>query len=303
MGYTASDAISRIVLKAWTSTSRALSDAQILELLDDSLRSYIVPLTKMLREEWWVGKDDVVLTTDSEGKVTLPNSVASTLRTVAWNNAGILQPLARIEPESAFGYQPGGGSLPAGFELRGYTLRILPVNANIQLHLTIMKRPPQMVLESDAGEIESHSTLALTLADVPLAWQAAAPTAVDLISSESPFSTVAEDVEVVSLAGSVLTLTGISSSLVEDGFWVSDPGTSPFPNIPIELHPLLEQHVITVMYTGLGDARLKGSAELLKKYEEDIRRTMSPRTQGQVRPLLNPNAPGMRYGWRWGYGR
>ena len=301
MGHTASSAISRIVLKAWTSTARGLSDSQLLELLNDSLRSYVVPFTKTLRDEWWVS-EDIELTTDSDGKVAIPNSVASTLRTVAWNNSGILCPLPRIEPESSFGYQPSSSSgNPAGFMLRGYSLEILPRCASVPLVLTVMKRPHDMVLDGDAGEIASHASLALTLEDVPLAWQSSAPTAVDLISNESPFSPIAEDVTVSSLAGSVLTLSGISASLVEDGFWVADVGETPFPNIPIELHPLLEQHVIVTMFAGLGDKRLDAAGDLLKKYEADLRRTMSPRTQGSSRPLLNPTAPGMRSGfWRYG---
>ena len=104
MGYTASDAIERIKLRGWVSTASGLSDAQILDLLNDSLRSYIVPFTKTLREEWWVGKENISVTTDSNSQVTLPNSVASTLRTVAWDNAGILTPLSRIEPEMVFVY-------------------------------------------------------------------------------------------------------------------------------------------------------------------------------------------------------
>lgn len=302
MGYTASDALERITLKAWTSTSRAMTDGQLLTLLEDSLRSYVVPLMKGLREEFLVQKDDVVLTSDSNGEVTVPDSVASTLRTVSWLNAGVLIPLTRIEPESAFAYQPAAGNQPAGYMLRGYTMVLLPRSPNIAVHISVMRRPPSLVLEDDAGLIDSHVGLALTLDAVPLAWQSAPPSTVDLVSKDSPFSPKATDVAVASLVGNVLTLSGISSSLVADGDWVSDPGSSPYPNLPIELHPLLEQHVIVVLMTGLGDKRLQGAAELLKKYEDDVRRTMAPRSLGTARPLLNPTAPGMRYG-RWWYGR
>lgn len=301
MSYTASGNIERVKLKAWASTSGSLTDAQLLELLDDSLRSYIVPLLKSVRDEWFVkGTEDV--TPDANGRIAMPNSVASTVRLVWWMNNGQPVPLPRIEPEASFRYVNAGAGQPMGYTIKGYELQIWPNNVgSVSIRLEWMDRPPAMVLDESAGEIESHASLALTLADVPLAWQETTPTAVDLISNESPFSVVAENVTVSSLAGSVLTLSGISASLVEDGFWVADVGYSPLPNIPIELHPLLQQSVITTLYTGLGDKRLAGAVDLQKKMEADLRKTLAPRTQGSARPILNPNAPGMRMGY-WGRG-
>src|SRR5262245_45619186 len=138
--YTTEALIKRITLKAYVSQSSSLSSQQILDLANDSLRSFIVPFASMLREEWWVGKTDIIRTSDANGAVTIPDSVASTLRTVAWNNAGIIQPLSRIEPEASYGYQQVG-SLPLGFELRGYTLFLMPPVPGISVHLTAMLRP------------------------------------------------------------------------------------------------------------------------------------------------------------------
>lgn len=300
MGYTASDAIARVKLKAWTSSSSSLTDPELVELLDDSLRSYVVPFLKAVRDEWFVsGSEDVVV---SNGAIPMPNSVASTIRTIAWMNNGQPVPLTRVEPENAFALQgQNAGTQPYGYMLKGYEVAILPANVGaVTVRLSFMERPPAMVLEEDAGEIESHASLALTLTDTPLAWQATAPTAVDLISSESPFSVVASDVEVVSLASDVLTLTGISAALVEDGFWVADVGSSPFPNLPIEFHPLLQQDVITTLWQGLGDKRLKGAEEKLAKLESMLRKTLAPRTQGSARPIVNRSAPGMNAFGRWG---
>lgn len=299
MSYTASGNIERIKLKAWASTSGSLSDGQLLELLDDAQRSYIVPLLKSVRDEWFVkGTEDV--TPDSSGRIAMPDSVASTVRLVWWLNNGQPVPLPRVEPEASFAYARAGAGTPCGYVVKGYELQILPPSVgSVSIRIEWMERPAEMVLDESAGEIESHASLALTLSEVPLAWQEETPDAVDLISNVSPFSAVAEDVTVASLAGSVLTLSGISGSLIEDGFWVSDVGTTPFPNIPIELHPLLQQSVITTLYTGLGDKRLTGAVDLQKKMEMDLRKTLSPRTQGSARPILNPNAPGMRFGRGW----
>lgn len=300
MSYTASASIARIKSKGFVSTATTLSDAEVLEWLDDSMRSYIVPFLKKVRDEWFVsGSEDV--TPDSNARIPVPNSVASTIRTITWNNNGAPTPLVRVEPENSFLYQrANGGNQPYGYMLKAYEIQILPTNiGSVSVHIDFMERPPAMVLESDAGLISSHSGLALTLSAVPLAWQSSTPSTVDLISSESPFKTVASDVAVSSLSGSVLTLSGISSSLVEDGFWVSDPGTNPFPAVPIEFHPLLQRSVITELYSGTGDKRIDSSMKLQKKLEDELSRTMAPRTQGSARPIINKNSVGMRNFARW----
>ncbi len=296
--YTVQALIDRVTLKAFTGTSGSLTPQNLVDFANDSLRSYLVPLTQTLREEWWVCKTDLVADTDSDGSVVLPDSVASTLRTVAWNNAGQLCPLTRIEPENSFQYLNMQGNLPVGFELRGYTLVVLPKVPGIELHLTAMLRPPQMVLPSDAAEITSSAGPALTLTSVPLAWQASTPASVDLVLGDSPFLVIGT-FTVVSLVGSVLTLS--STPAIPAGLttplhraWVSDPGTSPFASVPVELYPLLEQDVIEQLFGALGDKRLGGAEKRKKQLEDFAKRTMGPRTSGNARPIVNPSAPGMR---------
>ncbi len=306
MAETFSSLIATLKLKAFQSASSSLGDPDLLRLVNDSYRSFIVPFCKSLRDEWNVAKSDYVATTDSDGRIDIPNSVASTMRTIAWKSDQYLVPLTRIEPENAFRYQQNAGSqTPAGFMLKGYQLCILPTQTSgFEIHVAYMKRPPEGVLDTDAGEVDSHVGLALTLADVPVSWQEEAPAAVDLISNNSPFSVVAESVTVVSLAGSVLTLSGISTGLVEDGFWVADVGFSPFPNIPTELHPLLELDVINTLFgTMMGDKRAKAASEARADMMAGMLKMMGPRTQGNTRPIINYSAPGMsglRFGGRWG---
>ena len=110
---------------------------------------------------------------------------------------------------------------------------------------------------------------------------------------------VAESVAVSSLSGNDLTVTGISTALVEDGFWVANVGYSPFPNLPTELHPLLEADVNCTLLNAAGDKRLKGAVEAKKELMADLMKLMSPRVQGSPRPVINNAGPGMRYG-RWG---
>lgn len=301
MSYDTAGLLKRIKLKAYTSASSSLSDSDILDLANDSLRDYLVPITKTLREEYWVCPDDIVIQTDSNGGFQVPDTVSSTIRTIAWDNAGILTPLTRIEPELSFQYLPLNGALPMGFELRGYRIQILPRVPNVSIHITAMIRPPEMVQTQDAAQVVSAAGAVLTLkAPVPLEWQSSTPASVDLVSSVSPFSTIAT-YDVSSLSGTTLTLTEAPPSV--SGTWVSNVGTSPFPNIPIELHALLQQDVIVQLFgTGIGDKRFAGAQKRKDELEDLARRTMSPRTQGNTRAIVNYAAPGMR-NWFGGFVR
>ncbi len=307
MGYTASDAIGRIKAKGFVSTATALSDPELLEWLNDSLRSYVVPFLKTVRDEWFVsGSED--LTPDSNGRISMPNSIASTIRRISWDNNGNPVPLVRIEPENAYAYeQANGGNQPYGFMLRAYELQILPTNiGSVTVHVDFMERPADMVLDDDAGEVLSATgtgAMDCTLSSVPIAWQESAPSSLDVISTESPFSVLQSDVNVTGIAGNVVSLddvtTAAHNALLLGNAWLADPGSSPYPNIPIEFHPLLQRAVITEIYAGTGDKRLDSSMKLQGKLEDELRRTMAPRTQGSARPIVNRNAVGMRSLGRW----
>lgn len=302
--YTASASIRRLKLKGWISSSGSLSDSDCLELLNDSMRSYLVPFLKKVRDEWFVtGLENAQ--SDSDGRIPLPNSIASTIRTIAWQSGGgVYVPLARVEPENQFYFLNRGAGQPYGFMLQGYHIQLLPNNVgSVPVRIQFMERPATMVLEEDAGRIGSHAGLVLTLTEVPLAWQSETPDTVDLISQESPFTAIATEVNVVSLVGNDLTLSGIDSADITDGDWVADVGCSPYPTVPIEFHPLLQRDVITELCVGLGDKRLDGARKKQELMEGDLRATMSPRAQGSMRPIVNRQGPGMRgwggIGWGW----
>jgi len=291
--YTTQKLIERVTLKAFTSSSSSLSPQQVLDLANDSLRSFLVPMTATLREEWWIGRTDIVLTTDASGFVTVPDSVASSLRTVSWSNAGILTPLTRVEPEMSFNYLPVSSNVPIGFQLRGYSLQVLPPTPGISLHLTAMLRPPTMVLTDAAAEIDSQASNVLTLDSVPLEWQETAPTQVDIISGVSPFQKV-DTFDVTSLVVATKLLTLTTAPTLTGEAWVSDVGTSPFASVPVELYPLLEQDVIVQLFGAVGDKRLPAAEKRRDSLEAMAKAAMAPRVTGNARVITNPSAPGMR---------
>lgn len=296
--YTASDNLASVKLKAWVSESGSLSDAQLLVLLQDALRSFVVPFVKRARDEWFV-KGGSTLTPNSAGRIAIPNSVGSTVRTVSWVNNGYLVPLTRIEPENALPMLGAGGSTPVGFTLKGYQLQIIPAGVgSIQIFIEFMERPDTMVLEQDASKIGTNNIGDLWNCTVPLSWQGDPPATLAVISPDSPFSALGE-VAVLSVNTDSIEFSGAGAALIEQGVWVADIGETPFPNIPIELHPLLQQSTIVTLFAALGDKRNGDAMKLHEKMERELLATIAPRTQGNARPIVNRNGPGWGTS-RWG---
>lgn len=302
--YSASEMIGRIKLRSFVGATSSLQDPDFLDLMNDSFRSYIVEFLKPLRQEWWVAKDDFISTTQDNGRFTLPGSVASSIRTISWKNNAYLTPLDLITPEASFQYQNNSGQ-PSGFMMKGYDVIILPqTTANYEIHVSYLKNPPDMVLEEDAGKITSATANTLTLKTIPLNWQSAElPFNVDLISSNDPFSVTQSGLTISAIDVSTATVTinniPTGSELVNN--WIADVGFSPFPNIPVALHPLLAQDVVCTIMEMSGDPRLKGSSSKKDKLETALRTTFMPRAQGSSTVIVNPLGPGMRAG-QFGFG-
>ena len=293
--YTASHAISVLKIKGKVSNATSLIDQDILTLLNDSYAQYIVGFTQSLRDEWWVGVKAVYVTSDSNSTILMPpGSSGSSLRTIAWNQGGsLIIPLPRIEPENAFPYlSQGPTGSPLGFMLTGNQITLLPPCPGIQVRLTYMYTPPEMVLEEDAAKVSVIASNVLTLASVPLEWQAATPTSVNIISALDPY-TVIGVAAVTSLSGSTLTLTANPntlshwSELSANGIWVADVGMSPFPQLPVCLQPLLQQHCLETIMEASGDPRLAGISKRKEQMASELKSSMEPRVQGTSRPLVN----------------
>lgn len=295
--YTATGSIEGVKRKGFLSTATGLTDSAILDELNDSLRSYIVPFLKTVRDEWFVSGSEAV-TPDANARIPMPNSVASTIRAISWNNNGNYVPLVRIEPENQFAFiGANSSSQPYGYMLKAYEIQILPTNiGSVSVRIDFMERPVEMVEASSAAEIVSGGSPDYEVAEVPLAWQSTPPTTVDVVSGVSPFSLI-DTVTVSSIVATTISVSGGEN--YPAGSWFADAGYSPFPNVPIEFHPLLQRDVISTIYGSTGDKRLDASVKMQMKMEQMIRSTMAPRTQGSARPVVNKNAVGMR---SWGGG-
>lgn len=304
-GYTCDAIVAKIESDGYLSTSTSLGSQDIVNKLNESFYSYLVPLITSQSEEFFIDRKTIKVTSDQNSQITLPDSVSSSLRTVTYYNNGNPYNLTRIDPKDEVNYiGQQQTQYPYGYMLTGFTMTLLPKGGPTEVHLRVERRPSEIVLNSNAGQITAVSGSVLTLNNMPIAWQESAPTLVDVVSDNSPFSPLVTQAQVASVTGTTtLTLQNVSASdlaLIVVGSWVADPDCSPYANIPKDWYLLLQLDVVCSIMQTEGDQRLKGLMQRKDEIEKRLMRTMAPRTIGSVRPIVNYSAPGMGMGRRWG---
>src|SRR5262249_21702328 len=147
----------------------------------------------------------------------------------------------RIEPERVSWYD-GTGS-PVGFYLAGNQAMLVPNPSGLgTLRFVYHRRPSTLVLPSQAAVISSAingTTGAFNVSNAS-AIGLAFP---DIVSAKSSFDILANRLA-CEIIGATITPdlpADVLGAGIDTGDYVCVVGTSPVPQIPVELHPLLAQ--------------------------------------------------------------
>lgn len=243
MAYTATDLLTSIRRRAGIpAASGVFSDAELLTLASEELRSYIVPFVLREREDYWLYTHDQTLTAETSWRIP-PRAIGGKLRDVSlvladgreWN-------LARLNPADL-------DTADAGFYLDGMGVRLFTrpgvsvASLGTTLRMWYYLRPSTLIGATGANTVVSAVdpvTYTVTLVDYTTLSSAFA---VDFVSPYAPWFTVyADATPTVPLAGNTLQFTAQTYPTgVKAGDLVFLPDTSQYPQLPLELHDLLAQ--------------------------------------------------------------
>ena len=100
----------------------------------------------------------------------------------------------------------------------------------------------------------------------------------DFIQDENPNKILKVDVAKVDLSINTRAIQ-VNPSDIPDrlkvGDWVCEYGTSPYPNVPMELHPVLAQRATIAILEALGDNEsLNKAQEKLRRIEKSVQKTL-----------------------------
>ncbi len=281
----------------------------ILAFASDEIQGYMTTLLQSVREEWFVRSLDYTLGS-SQVNFNIPaRSVGSSLRQVlmgsAPNNWIILR---RVEPKQS--YNAYYGLTPTTFGNSGFGPAYIFENTHIKLlsasyggptlRIMYFLRPNRLVLETACGLITNIDTNAkqVTVSDAPTTFTDG--TSYDFIKSQPGFDTLDFD-KVADITGNVLTFADALPTDLAVGDYVALAGESPIPQLPVELHQLLAQRVVTKILESAGDPKVEIARAMCESQRAEALILITPRSVGDNRYLTNFNGPGWRSRSRFGY--
>lgn len=232
------------------------TDAKLLLAADRQMVRDFIPAVRDARGEYYVTSEDQPIYINQSEYVIPARAMTSTLRSVVWiDTANREWELPPIPLSDRFIYTLARG-IPTAYTIEDDRVVLLPKPYSSQmgtLRLYFEVMPAQLVPVSDCALVQSIATNGtITTGGVPGTWADPTPgpaTQLDWVCGNSPFSTLASNTSIVTLASPALTLpslparypAGTAFSGLRD--YLCPTGYSCVPQIPAEFHPLLAASV------------------------------------------------------------
>lgn len=276
-----------------TDNPESLSDADILNIANDELQTFVVPLLMSVREEYFVTYLDTAIVAGTTDYALPQRAIGGKLRNVlVGDTTNGFVPLLRIEPEQAWRYGTSGGT--AGYTVRGNSVVLVPSPSSAStLRMEYFRRPGALVTVAASTTV---STVAapnvVTTATIPATMTTSAP--LDGILAYPTFETTFSDITPSVASGTSLRLATLGSLAAGD--YVCLAGASCVPQIPVELHPLLAQRTVLKIWEAQGNPNAKSAQAIGDEMAKHAMTLITPRVEGGARYLINRNAPGFSRG-------
>lgn len=277
-------------------------DPDIVDLMDNEMRQVIVPLILSAREDYWTANYDQPVTGASTYTIP-PRAVGGILRDVVFlDSQGNEIEMTRLSPAQIKSTFPFGYQLPLytfGFYLRNDAVLPYPqqaINATAYtLRMKIFRRPNNLTLKSNCGQITQIVGNVLTLSNFDSSWTTS--TKFDIIQLSPPMFTSLQDDNVITAlnsAANTITLQTVPTNLAV-GMWVCPQYMTCIPQIIYDAYPLLILRGICALARSIRDTQGADRAE--KEYMASVPRLLGlvqPRVQGTAKKVVNRNNP---YSW------
>lgn len=296
-GYTVDALVTKLRNRYLNPNSQSLFlDSDVVSLLDDALRDTLIPVITSVREEFWVKTYDQPI--NGSASYTIPsNAAGGILRDVVFvDTAGNEIDIQQLSPAHIKATFPFGYQLPLytfGYYWKndqivpypqqaqnatGYTLRMKPI-----------RRPNDLTLSTNCGQIISIIGNVVTLGNLPTDWTTS--TTFDIIQNAPQFTAIIEGTTITAIGASSITLATVPTGLLV-GMWVCPTTMSCIPQIPYEGFGLLLESAIVAMCNSMGDSQGSGLHEKARdKFRQDFINLITPRSQLGTKKVVNRNNP------------
>ncbi len=289
MSFTTTEFLDRVKTRGGIPTNQnTLTTARLLNIGDDGIRSYILPLIMKAREFYYAYDDDRDV--NATGVYDLHSrAVAGKLI-----NACLLSGTSRLdlawvtEEELSVTDTPVSGR--PGMYLKRNQLITVPIALGFDtLRMTIPIRPGKLVPTTEAAQITAINTATKTLTFATGTIPSTFTTSVlfDIIQDKPHFDHLSIDQVVTSVTTTTMVFSSTLSSRLVVGDWVSLAGESPVVQVPVELQPLLVQNTANTCLRSQNDLEALAAGEKeLARMEKDTVSLYNPRIETEGKKII-----------------
>jgi hypothetical protein len=262
-------------------------DASILAILNEEIDVGLLDTLLTLNEEHLVTYTDKL---PEDKRLVIPSrSVASKLRDLHRLTGGNVREMSRVSLEEISDYSSGYSDSNSDlFYVEGDEIVLLGDTTNT-MRMYFHLRPNVIALESTCAQITNidRTTGIIQFSSIPSVFTSL--TSLDFIQDKSPNKILAFDITVSSVTLSTKSLVVDPLSIPKRltvGDWVCPVETSPYANVPTEMHPVLAQRAAIYILEALGDnENLAAARGKLNQMETSIQKILDDRVEGAPRKI------------------
>lgn len=297
--FTTTDLIASIKSRAMIPTSQSTYQAvDFLRFATEEIQVGLLPILLGIREEFYVTEYDQSVVKDQELYPIPERAIGRALRDLLFSSASPigprsdLQSLPRLEPD-LLPLQRGSGRSSKDYMafLRGDKVGLSPAPSVTRGTLRMMyhRRPSGLVEVAAASKIVSiDSATSVTVASVPSTIDASS--VVDIVCATGGFRSKGDDLTLASVTAPTITFSSNLPSDLAVGDYISLSGSSPIPQIPLEMQPVLAQRVAVKCLEGLGDVNgVQVAQAKLNEMEKAALTLLTPRIRGEAKKIYAVN--------------
>lgn len=277
-------------------TATGVVDQEIVEMGTEVIHEWILPLVMKVREEFFVHSTDYLFE-DGDDTIAIPTrAIGGKIRDIAGvttNNGTFDIPRIEIgDTHSPISWSGNWGSNtynPIGHYFMDTNIKFFPAvtNGSQVIRVFYFRRPNDLALTNLGGQVTSINTGTneVSLNAVPSTWTVG--TNVDVIEHIPHFKTIYDSTSIVAINGFDIELDDVTGISVGD--YVYSEGYSPIPQIPYELHRLLERGVVARMLQSQSDPQWKDEYNLFNTAMKEALILITPRNDGSLKKVINRN--------------
>lgn len=262
-------------------------DQAILDILNEEIDVGLLDTLLTLNEEHLVTYTDKV---PENKRLVIPHrSVGSKLRDLHRLTGGDIREMSRVTLEEVSDYDSGFASSNSDlFYVEGDEVVLLGESTN-SMRMYFHIRPNVISLESTCAQIVSidRTTGIIQFSLIPSNFVSLS--SLDFIQDKTPNKILAFDIAVTSVTISTKSIIVDPASIpsrLSIGDWVCPMETSPYANVPTEMHPLLAQRAAIYILEALGDnENLAAARGKLNQMEKSIQKILVDRVEGAPRKI------------------